>query len=159
GAAGAASLLFVYSLACAHHRVAYDSKLPQVGRERQFKGVLDAYRKILKSEGVVGLYHGFSISCLGAVVYRGLYFGLYDSLKPTLLSGSLSDSFLASFLLGWGTTIGASMASYPIDTVMRHRMMMHYGAFKYESSAHAFSELIKKEGLKALYKGATANVL
>jgi hypothetical protein len=29
------------------------------------------------------------ISCVGIVVYRGLYFGMYDSLKPVLLVGTL----------------------------------------------------------------------
>ena len=51
---------------------------------------------------MAGLYRGFVISCVGIVVYRGLYFGLYDSLKPAL--GSYSDNFLATFVLGWGIT-------------------------------------------------------
>ena len=58
---------------------------------------------------VQGLYRGFTISCVGIVVYRGLYFGMYDSLKPVLLLGHLEDSFLASFMLGWGITIGAGV--------------------------------------------------
>lgn len=45
-----------------------------------------------------------SISCVGIIVYRGLYFGMYDSIKPVLLTGDLADNFLAAFLLGWGIT-------------------------------------------------------
>lgn len=57
---------------------------------------------IAPADGIAGLYRGFVISCVGIVVYRGLYFGLYDSLKPAL--GSYSDNFLATFVLGWGIT-------------------------------------------------------
>ena len=44
-------------------------------------------------------------------------FGVYDSLKPTVLVGPLENNFLASFLLGWGVTVGAGLASYPLDTI------------------------------------------
>merc|ERR1712000_442997 len=133
GAAGASSLLFVYSLDYARTRLANDNKSAKKGGERQFNGLLDVYKKTLKSDGIVGLYRGFNISCVGIIVYRGLYFGLYDSLKPVLLTGSLSDSFFASFLLGWGITIGAGLASYPLDTVRRRMMMTSGEAVKYRS--------------------------
>jgi solute carrier family 25 (adenine nucleotide translocator) protein 4/5/6/31 len=149
----------VYSLDYARTRLANDNKSAKKGGERQFNGLFDVYKKTLKSDGIVGLYRGFNISCVGIIVYRGLYFGLYDSLKPVLLTGSLSDSFFASFLLGWGITIGAGLASYPLDTVRRRMMMTSGEAVKYRSSAHAFSEIVKKEGVKSLFKGAGANIL
>jgi solute carrier family 25 (mitochondrial adenine nucleotide translocator), member 4/5/6/31 len=108
GAAGALSLGFVYSLDYARTRLANDSKSAKKGGgERQFNGLVDVYKKTIATDGVAGLYRGFVISCVGIVVYRGLYFGLYDSIKPVLLTGDLADNFLASFLLGWGITIGA----------------------------------------------------
>ncbi|XP_073154864.1 ADP,ATP carrier protein 1, mitochondrial-like [Henckelia pumila] len=158
-AAGSASSLFVYSLDYARTRLTNDAKAVKTGGERQFNGLIDVYRKTLQSDGVVGLYRGFFISCVGIVVYRGLYFGLYDSLKPVLLVGSLQDSFLASFLLGWGVTITAGLASYPIDRVRRRMMMTSGEAVKYKSSIDAFSQIIKKEGPKSLFKGAGANIL
>jgi solute carrier family 25 (adenine nucleotide translocator) protein 4/5/6/31 len=159
GAAGACSLLFVYSLDYARTRLANDQKSAKKGGERQFKGLLDVYTKTLKTDGVAGLYRGFNISCVGIIVYRGLYFGMYDSLKPVVLQGNMKDSFIASFFLGWGITIGAGLASYPIDTVRRRMMMTSGEAVKYKSSMHAFSEIIKKEGVKSLFKGAGANIL
>jgi len=159
GAAGAASLLFVYSLDYARTRLANDAKAAKKGGERQFNGLVDVYSKTIKSDGVVGLYRGFNISCVGIIVYRGLYFGLYDSLKPVVLQGSMKDSFVGSFFLGWGITIGAGLASYPLDTVRRRMMMTSGEAVKYKSSMHAFNEIVKKEGVKSLFKGAGANIL
>ncbi|KZV52219.1 ADP/ATP carrier 3 isoform 1 [Dorcoceras hygrometricum] len=159
GAAGASSLLFVYSLDFARTRLANDAKAAKKGGERQFNGLVDVYRKTLKTDGMTGLYRGFNISCVGIIVYRGLYFGMYDSLKPVVLTGSLQDSFMASFLLGWGITIGAGLASYPIDTVRRRMMMTSGETLKYRSSMDAFSQIVKKEGTKSLFKGAAANIL
>lgn len=90
GAAGASSLLFVYSLDFARTRLANDAKsVKKGGGERQFNGLIDVYKKTLASDGLPGLYRGFTISCIGIIVYRGLYFGLYDSLKPVVLVGGL----------------------------------------------------------------------
>jgi len=159
GAAGATSLLFVYSLDYARTRLANDNKSAKKGGSRQFNGLVDVYRKTLATDGVAGLYRGFVISCVGIIVYRGLYFGIYDSVKPVLLTGSMENSFLGSFLLGWSITIGAGLASYPIDTIRRRMMMTSGEAVKYKSSMHAFSEIVKKEGMPSLFKGAGANIL
>jgi len=158
--AGGLSLLFVYSLDYCRTRLANDVTSAQSSAgKRQYKGMLDVYKQTLQSDGVAGLYRGFNISLVGILVYRGLYFGLYDSLKPVMLRGSLERSFLASFLLGWGVTIGASLASYPIDTVRRRMMMTSGEAVKYKSSMHAFSEIIRREGYRSLFKGGGASVL
>ncbi|XAR68005.1 hypothetical protein NMG60_11002981 [Bertholletia excelsa] len=158
-AAGASSLLFVYSLDYARTRLANDAKAAKQGGERQFNGLIYVYRKTLKTDGLAGLYRGFNISCVGIIIYRGLYFGMYDSLKPVVLVGQLQDNFLASFLLGWGVTIGAGLASYPLDTVRRRMMMTSGEAVKYKSSLDALSQIIKTEGTKSLFKGAGANIL
>ncbi len=92
GAAGACSLFFVYSLDYARTRLANDAKAAKKGGGRQFNGLVDVYRKTLASDGIAGLYRGFNISCVGIIVYRGLYFGMYDSLKPVVLVGNLQVS-------------------------------------------------------------------
>jgi solute carrier family 25 (adenine nucleotide translocator) protein 4/5/6/31 len=140
GAAGALSSIFVYSLDYARTRLAADAKKGK-GEARQFNGLIDVYRKTLATDGIVGLYRGFMVSCVGIIVYRGFYFGLFDSLKPVVLTGQMKNSFLASFMLGWGVTITAGLASYPIDTV-RRRMMMTSGATeKYSSSLDCFRKV------------------
>jgi solute carrier family 25 (adenine nucleotide translocator) protein 4/5/6/31 len=125
-AAGATSMLFVYSLDFARTRLASDAKDMAKGGQRQFTGMIDVYRKTLASDGILGLYRGFGPSVAGIAVYRGIYFGFYDSLKPYVLVGILKDNFLASFMLGWGVTTVAGLAAYPLDTV-RRRMMMTSG--------------------------------
>ncbi|KNE88164.1 hypothetical protein PSTG_18441, partial [Puccinia striiformis f. sp. tritici PST-78] len=147
GAAGASSLLFVHLLDYARTRLANDNKSAKGGGERQFKGLLDVYKKTLASDGIGGLYRGFVPSVVGIVVYRGLYFGMYDSLKPVVLTGTLDGSFLASFLLGWGVTTGAGIASYPLDTIRRRMMMTSGEKVQYKGMVDCGSQIVKAEGV------------
>jgi solute carrier family 25 (adenine nucleotide translocator) protein 4/5/6/31 len=155
GLAGSLSLTLVYSLDFARTRLANDAK--GKGGERQFNGLIDVYAKTLKTDGIQGLYRGFTISCVGIFIYRGMYFGLYDSLKPILLGADAS--VLMSFLLGWGVTIFSGLMSYPIDTVRRRMMMTSGSAVKYKGSVDCAVQVIKSEGFMSLMKGAGANIL
>jgi len=156
GMAGASSLVFVYSLDYARTRLANDTKSSKKGGgERQFNGLLDVYVKTLKSDGPVGLYRGFMVSCAGIVIYRGFYFGLYDSLKVLLPM----DNFVMNFALGWAVTIVSGLLSYPLDTIRRRMMMTSGAAVKYKSSFDCFAQVMKNEGFMSLMKGAGANIL
>jgi len=158
GAAGALSLFFVYSLDYARTRLANDVKSAKKGAtsEREFNGLIDVYRKTLKSDGFVGLYRGFVVSCVGIVVYRGFYFGLYDTIKPIM---SPNAGFFVSFGLGYAVTVTAGLASYPIDTIRRRMMMTSGQAVKYKGSVDCTIQIVKKEGVMSLFKGAGANIL
>jgi len=158
GAAGATSLLFVYSLDFARTRLAADAK-GKGGSDRQFNGLLDVYKKTLATDGVAGLYRGFLPSVVGIVVYRGLYFGLYDSIKPVVLTGTLKNNFLASFALGWVVTTVAGIASYPLDTIRRRMMMTSGEKVHYNGMADAGRKIIAAEGVSSLFRGAGANIL
>jgi len=157
GAAGAMSLCFVYSLDYARTRLANDAKSGKGGGERQFNGLVDVYKKTMKTDGIQGLYRGFVISCIGIVVYRGCYFGFYDTLKPILLGENAG--VMASFALGYVVTISAGLVSYPIDTIRRRMMMTSGEAVKYKGSMDCAVKVVKSEGFMSLMKGAGANIL
>jgi solute carrier family 25 (adenine nucleotide translocator) protein 4/5/6/31 len=158
GAGGALSQVFVYSLDYARTRLANDAKSAN-GGERQYKGLIDVYKKTYKADGIAGLYRGFTLSCVGIMVYRGLYFGLYDSMKPLLRNLGMEGSFAASFILGWGVTTVAGIASYPIDTIRRRMMMTSGEAVKYKGSIDCAKQIMQKEGVTAFFKGCGANIL
>merc|ERR1711915_859395 len=142
GFAGTLSLLLVYSLDYARTRLANDAK--GKGGERQFNGLVDVYVKTLKSDGIQGLYRGFTISALGIFIYRGMYFGLFDTLKPLLLGDQANVTM--AFLLGWGVTVTAGLMSYPIDTIRRRMMMTSGGGVKYKGSIDCGMQILKNEG-------------
>jgi solute carrier family 25 (adenine nucleotide translocator) protein 4/5/6/31 len=119
-AAGSTTLMMVYPLDFARTRLANDAKSIKkdatTGSDaRQFNGMLDVFRKTLKSDGIAGLYRGFIPSVAGTVVYRGLQFGLYDSFKPLVLVGDLEGNFIVSFFLGWSVVAAAGLCAYPVS--------------------------------------------
>lgn len=158
GLAGSVSLAFVYSLDFARTKLTNDLKSAKKGGAKQYNGLIDVYKKTLATDGVVGLYRGFVISCVGIVIYRGLYFGLYDTVKP-LLPANIKNNFYVNFGVGWTVTVLAGLASYPIDTIRRRMMMTSGQAVKYNGSIDCAQQIIAKEGVLSLFKGAGANIL
>ncbi|VDM03636.1 unnamed protein product [Schistocephalus solidus] len=157
GIAGALSLVFVYSLDYCRTRLSSDAKSAKKGGARQYDGMIDCYKKTWKTDGIVGLYRGFVISCIGIMVYRGFYFGLYDTIKPIMLGENAGVT--VSFLLGYGVTVTAGLMSYPIDTIRRRMMMTSGAAVKYKGSVDCALQIWKHEGPMAFMRGAGANIL
>lgn len=60
GAAGATSLCFVYPLDFTRTRLAMD--VGKNGVSREFYGIVDCMKKVVKSDGMKGLYRGFLVS-------------------------------------------------------------------------------------------------
>lgn len=154
GLAGATSLCVVYSLDYVRTRLANDTKSAKKGGERQYNGMIDCYRKTLKSDGIRGLYRGFCVSCVGIIAYRGFYFGLYDTIRPMMPV----DIFIVNFLLGWVVTVVSGLISYPLDTIRRRMMMTSGTGQNYKNSFACFSSIMKNEGAAALMRGAGANI-
>ena len=155
GAAGATSLLVVYPLDFARTRLAVDVGS---GKDREFTGLVDCIQKTAKEAGWFkgGVYNGFTISCVGIIAYRGVYFGIYDTVSPIIKQ----MGFWGKFALGYAVTTVAGLIAYPIDTI-RRRMMMTSGANagKYKSSMHCAGIIMKEEGFAAYFKGAGSNIL
>lgn len=72
---------------------------------------------------------------------------------------ALKDNFYSNFAIGYGVTVLAGLASYPIDTVRRRMMMTSGEAVKYKGSLDCAMQILKNEGFKSYFKGASANIL
>jgi len=156
GAAGATSLLVVSPLDFARTRLAVDVG---TGGKREFNGTVDCILKTARSSGwgKGGVYNGFIVSCVGIVFYRGAYFGLYDSFAGDDLMKNAN--FLTKFALGYAVTVTAGLLSYPLDTIRRRMMMTSGGKKKYNGSWDCGMQILRGEGMKAMYKGAGSNIL
>ena len=157
GAAGAASLCVVYPLDFARTRLAVDVGS---GGGRQFTGLVDCLQKVFKSDGLFGLYRGFSISVMGIIVYRGAYFGLFDTGNAIIFTDTKNANFFAMWAFAQTTTTMAGILSYPMDTV-RRRLMMQSGRKDkmYSGTVDCFNKILANEGGKAFFKGAASNIL
>jgi solute carrier family 25 (adenine nucleotide translocator) protein 4/5/6/31 len=158
GAAGATSLCFVYPLDYARTRLGAD--VGKGNADRQYTGLVDCIKKTVKSDGIVGLYRGFSVSVQGIIIYRAAYFGCYDTARGSLPDPKNSP-FIVNFAIAQVVTICSGILSYPFDTV-RRRMMMQSGRAKedimYKNTLDCWVKISKQEGTKAFFKGALSNV-
>jgi solute carrier family 25 (adenine nucleotide translocator) protein 4/5/6/31 len=159
GAAGAASLCFVYPLDFARTRLAAD--VGKGATQREFSGLGNCLVKIFKSDGLVGLYRGFGVSVQGIIIYRAAFFGCYDTAKG-MLPDPKNTPLVISWMIAQTVTTCAGIISYPFDTV-RRRMMMQSGRGKadilYKNTLDCWGKIYKTEGGKAFFKGALSNVL
>merc|ERR1712063_208901 len=159
GAAGATSLCFVYPLDFARTRLADD-----VGKgagEREFSGLGNCLAKTVKSDGISGLYRGFSVSVQGIIIYRAAYFGLYDTARG-MLPDPKKTPLVVNWMIAQCVTTVSGIISYPFDTA-RRRMMMQSGRAKseimYKNTLDCWVKIAKAEGSGAFFKGALSNVL
>uniref|UniRef100_A0A674GW90 ADP/ATP translocase n=8 Tax=Passeriformes TaxID=9126 RepID=A0A674GW90_TAEGU len=159
GAAGATSLCFVYPLDFARTRLAAD--VGKAGADREFSGLGDCLVKIFRSDGLRGLYQGFSVSVQGIIIYRAAYFGIYDTAKG-MLPDPKNTHIVVSWMIAQSVTAVAGLVSYPFDTV-RRRMMMQSGRkgadIMYSGTLDCWRKIARDEGSKAFFKGAWSNVL
>uniref|UniRef100_A0A8C0Y602 ADP/ATP translocase n=2 Tax=Cyprinus carpio TaxID=7962 RepID=A0A8C0Y602_CYPCA len=146
GAAGATSLCFVYPLDFARTRLAAD--VGKAGAEREFTGLGNCLTKIIKSDGLRGLYQGFNVSVQGIIIYRAAYFGIYDTAKGMLPDPNNTHIFVSWMIAHTVTTI-AGFTSYPFDTV-RRCMMMQSGRTRadvmYSATIDCWRKIARDEG-------------
>jgi len=157
GLAGATSLCFVYPLDFARTRLAAD--VGKGAAEREFSGLGNCLSKIYKSDGLYGLYRGFSVSVQGIIIYRAAYFGFFDTIKSFVTVGDKAPNFFVTWAIAQAVTVVSGIASYPFDTV-RRRMMMQSGRkdLLYKNTLDCWKKISQKEGTRAFFKGALSNV-
>jgi len=151
--AGLTTLTITYPLDYARTRLAND--ITKKGSGREFRGIRDVLSKSWEGEGVVGVYRGFNVSCVGVMVYRGAYFGLFDTLEPLL--GNYQKEFVPRFGLGYVVVNASAFVSYPFDTIRRRMMMTSLLPSPYSSSFSCFWKIISNESFFNFFAGYSAN--
>ena len=148
---------------------------------RQYKGMLDVLQKILKSDGILGLFQGYGIAVTGGIFYRIILLGGYDALKSELLlrkqeqaanhhNNNDDATTKQRTTLSWGERIvsaqlislTAGTAAYPFDSVRRRLMMQAgqpYEQRQFRNSLHCIRSIWRLEGLRGFYLGLGPNIL
>lgn len=151
------------------------------GEPRVYRGMSDAAKGIVKQYGVQGLYRGLGITILEIMPYAALQFGLYDAFRRALdLSHtenkktnrsfhSQASVSLQAFFCGLAAGTLAKLGTHPLDVAKKRfqvaglRRSFRYGKRISDNSVSSLSyclrEIIAKEGVAGLYKGALPSLL
>lgn len=159
GLAGACTITLVFPLDFARTKLSTD--LLQEGGKRQYNGLFDCFKKVVKAEGVAGVYKGLSTALCGVFMYKALSLGIYDYLKSTSLSDP-KTSFMKKFIVANVVTQCTNVLLYPLDTIGR-QLMVNSGSGNRlaakQTPVECAKQIMKKEGVQGFFKGLKSDML
>jgi len=152
GIAGGIANTICYPFDFARTRLASD-----LGKSK-FKGIGDCIASTVRAQGITGLYTGWTVTVLGAFVYRAGQLGCFKQIQD--LNPYASDKgtlgAISSFVAVTTARTVIMPFNYPFDTVRRRMMLQSEKPVServYKGSIDCFNQVLKKEGLKGMYKG------
>jgi len=134
---------------------------------KRYQSTIDCVRKVVRQEGIRGLYRGLSASYLGTVE-TALHLVLYEQLKVVYRKMLQTTDGSEAELSHWISTSGASgsakfatvLLTYPHE-VIRTRLRqapMQNGYPKYTGLWQCFRSVGRQEGWAGLYGGLTPHM-
>uniref|UniRef100_A0A8C6T502 Solute carrier family 25 member 44b n=1 Tax=Neogobius melanostomus TaxID=47308 RepID=A0A8C6T502_9GOBI len=147
----------------------------QVQRGRSmYSGTVDAFVKILRSEGVRGLYRGFPVNTF-TLISGQAYITTYELVRK-YVSAYSEDNTLKSLVAGGSASLVAQSITVPIDVISQQLMMQghgqHLSRFKVHSDTdpgkprrvfgqtrNIMGQIFATDGLRGFYRGYVASLL
>lgn len=131
-------------------------------KQGQGSVILNAAKDVIKNDGVAGLYKGLPITIIGGIPGAFLYFGSYEFWKKHTLQFEFLQrhSFISYLSAGMFAETVAWIVFVPVD-VLKERLQVQskLKSYHYTSDINAFSQVLKTEGIRGLYKAYPATVL
>jgi len=154
GLAGAIANTICYPFDFARTRLASDL----AKGKPQFKGIADCIMTTLRSQGITGLYTGWTVTCMGAFVYRAGQLGCFKQIQDLnpWQKDKGSKGAISSFVAVTAARTVVMPFNYPFDTVRRRMMLQSEKPVAervYKGSWDCFVKVFQKEGAKGMYKG------
>jgi solute carrier family 25 uncoupling protein 27 len=118
---------------------------------------------IVKEEGLFKLFQGLSPALYRHLVYSGVRIGTYDYLRKEFSNETGTLTLWKSALAGVSAGALAQFLASPADLVKVHIQMEGRRRLmglepRVHSASHAFKEIIRRGGVKGLWKGSIPNV-
>ncbi|XP_030637495.1 solute carrier family 25 member 44a [Chanos chanos] len=141
-----------------------------------YNGTFDAFCKILKAEGVRGLYRGFMVNTF-TLISGQAYITTYELVRK-YVSYHTSNNTLKSLVAGGSASLVAQSITVPIDVVSQQLMMQgqgeHLTRFKvkpkmmmaaakqkvtFGQTKDIIMQIFVADGLRGFYRGYVASLL
>jgi len=143
--------------------------------QEHYKGISDAFTKILQTEGLSGMYSGIGPTLLVAVPNFSISYTVYGTLKEYVLdddlfynlrkvdvkSGEETLGLYLTLLCGAASGTLSTLVTFPFDTVRRRMQIqnLHVEESQRLSGFGQIQSMIQKEGFKGMYRGLTPEIL
>ncbi|XP_071313999.1 solute carrier family 25 member 43 [Trachinotus anak] len=161
GLAGIAAALATYPLEVVETRL-----IAQNCRQPTYIGVAHTLSKIYRSEGLLALYRGFSLTVLGAFPFSVGCCAVYMNLDKLWQEPPFRFTPLQNFISGCLAAGVSQTLSYPFETVKRKMQaqsarLPHFGGVDVHFSGmiDCFIQVVRNKGVLSLWNGLTANTI
>ncbi|GAA6011082.1 hypothetical protein JCM11491_005931 [Sporobolomyces phaffii] len=169
--AGIAAVCSTYPLDLVRSRLSVESAslgMKEGRRDGKSTGIWKMTLKVYRDEGGFrALYRGLVPTSLGVAPYVGLNFASYELLKQQytkLMGGGLDAQPHTPVKLACGAIAGglSQTITYPMDLLRRRMQMVGLKSdvlgYQYTGSWNAISTIIRREGIRGLYRGIVPNL-
>ena len=131
----------------------------------RYTGTFDAFSKIIRHEGLRGLFKGFVVSCIG-IISGQLYITTYELMRQEAKRMNDAHRFFSpttmdvvrNALAGGTASLLSQSVVVPVDIISQKQMMM--SKEKRPSSVMKLArEILAREGVMGFYRGFFASVM
>lgn len=141
------------------------TRLQVPGKGAQYNGLAAGLVRILRQEGVRGLYRGLTPTLIALIPNWAVYFTVYERLKTSLSSlykGSTAGVHMASAAVAGAATVVVTNPLWVVKTrLITEGMGLNYNwvtKAKYRGTFNALARIWREEGGAALYSGLGPSV-
>ncbi|XP_077212890.1 mitochondrial substrate carrier family protein [Tasmannia lanceolata] len=138
-------------------RMQADGRLASQGLSPRYKGITDAFTKIVQTEGYRGLWRGVFPNVQRAFLVNMGELACYDQAKRFIIGTQVcDDNIYAHTLASIMSGLSATTLSCPADVVKTRMMNQAVGKeteLIYRNSFDCLVKTVRLEGAKALWKG------
>lgn len=130
-----------------------------------YKGGADAFKIIMRTEGIRGIYKAYGATVASFGPFSALYFALYEKFKFMTVGEQKEIGFWPSLLCAGIAGSIASVVTNPLDMAKVRMQVVRASAssgaqiFQYKNMFHGIYLIWKHEGFKALFQGSFARCL
>jgi len=137
-------------------KVRMQAEQKAAGAPSRYKGVIDAYVTIARTEGFKGLYKGTLPNIARNCIINVGEIVVYDIVKEAIINnGLLKDGIPCHFSAAVAAGFCATLVASPVDVIKTRFMNSADG--RYRGALHCAIETGRNEGLLAFYKGFNAS--
>lgn len=125
----------------------------------RYKGIVDCFRQMVRTEGVSGLYKGTSVTLISGAPYTGIQMTCYELLQRSSPDGG--KAWMWPLINGAFAGLVAQTVTYPGDTVRRRMQTNGAGGAPrvYRNSWDCTMRTFRNEGLKGFFRGNWTNTV
>jgi len=126
---------------------------------QKYSGMVDCAKQLLKEGGMKSLFRGWEATLIRDIPGSVAYFGVNEALKRLFAAGGDVSEVSAAGKLCAGGLAGVAnwMVAIPPDTIKSRLQTAPEG--KYSGFMDVYRELMRKEGVLALYRGVAPVML